>query len=176
MSDDCNLPPRKVVRVIIPKNKAEARKLRLLIRDYDLIVGIDPGVDTGFAEWDKRYKKLLLVETYKIHQALDRARKWSQLVNLDRVLVRVEDARLRKWLPKEKSNVEYRGRLQGAGSVKRDSKIWEDFLTELGVDFEMLGPRPGLTKWSEAYFKQVTGWTGKTDNHGRDAAANIYGL
>lgn len=159
------------------KNNAKQleRRARILVKDYDIIIGIDPGVETGLAVWDKTAKPraLITVETVKIHDALESVKIY---IKYFRVLVRVEDARLRKYLPREKSLSEERGKLQGAGSIKRDSKIWEDFLESLGVDYELLAPAAGRTKWSQEYFKTITGYTGKTSNHARDAAALVYGL
>lgn len=155
---------------------AQILKIRLLAKDFDIIIGIDPGVQTGFATWHKPTKELLAVNTWKIHRAireiLDMADK---RYHRERILVRMEDARLRQWLPKEKNNAQYRGKLQGAGSVKRDSSIWEDFLTDEKIAFELLAPAAGLTKWKPDYFNKVTGWPGRTSSHGRDAAILCYG-
>lgn len=146
--------------------------LRIRTRDFDLFIGIDPGVETGYAEYHKPTKKILRVNTLQIHRAFAAIDFEIGRKHKDRILVRVEDARLRQWIPKE------RGRevLQNVGSVKRDCKIWEDFLTDRGLAFELLPPAAGRTKWSADYFKKLTGYTSRTSNHGRDAAALVYGL
>jgi len=88
------------------------------------------------------------------------------------VHVRFEDARQRKYFGNSG-----REKLQGAGSVKRDSKIWEDFLTDLNISFDMPSPKEKGIKVDEAYFLKLTGWKGKrTSQHGRDAAMLIYGF
>lgn len=91
------------------------------------------------------------------------------------VYVRVEDARLRKKIPWQKDEKTERGRREGAGSVKRDAKIWEDFLTELGVPFEMVAPAKNKTKVSAEYFKKLTRYAGLTSQHARDAAFLVVG-
>ena len=91
------------------------------------------------------------------------------------VKVYFEDARQRKWLPKDTSSSEYRGHLMGAGSVKRDSVIWQDALTDWGIPFEMVPPRAGATKWDADTFARITGYKGRTSNHARDAALLVYG-
>ena len=139
-----------------------------------LFVGIDTGHDTGFAIWESGCQAFDAVATLKIHEALDRVRKLHAAYGDDLVVV-FEDARQRKWLPQERNNAQYRGRLQGAGSVKRDATIWEDFCQDLGIRYEALGPRKGLTKWSAETFRNITGWTGRTSNHARDAALLVYG-
>ena len=63
----------------------------------------------------------------------------------------------------------------GAGSVKRDAVIWEEFCIDNGIKFFSVPPAKGLTKWSAQTFSEVTGWQGRTSNHGRDAALLVYG-
>lgn len=147
-------------------------KARALARDYDVFIGIDPGVKTGIAYYYRKEKKLISVSTEKIHKALEAIDFTLKIHNKARILVRIEDARLRKFIQKEKG----REVLQGVGSVKRDCQIWEDFLEDRGIDYELLAPAAGRTKWKPDYFTKVTGYTGKTSNHGRDAAALVYGL
>lgn len=133
------------------------------------VAGIDCGVDTGFAVLDRQEKKLLCVDTLKIHQVMDRLKALHH--HSGGLFVRVEDARLRKWFGKSG-----REQLQGAGSVKRDAKIWEDFLTDNSIAFEMVAPKNNMTKVSGADFVRYTGWLKKTSVHGRDAAMLVVGF
>jgi hypothetical protein len=137
-------------------------------------IGIDPGTHTGLAEWDGDRRRFLLVATVPLWQALQEV---SNAAAAYRGGVRVvfEDARDRKWLPRERNLSEYRGRLMGAGSVKRDSAIWAEFLQDNGIAFDKVPPRPGLTKWTQEQFEHVTGWKGRTSNHARDAAMLVFG-
>ncbi len=153
---------------------------------YDLFIGIDPGVITGLSIWDKIEGDLITVQSLKITDAIFTVKLLLDFHLIDgyadgtfenyRKVIRIEDARLRKYLPKEKSISEQRGKLQGAGSIKRDCKIWEDFLIDYTVDFELVAPAAGRTKWTEDYFVKLTGWKGRTSNHARDAAALVFGL
>ena len=138
-----------------------------------LVLGIDPGVNTGFAVWDTTRRQLLRVDTLRITDALLAVLALQEGGGEIRVIF--EDARLRKWLPREMSNSEYRGKLMGAGSVKRDCDIWEEFCTEHSIPFEAVPPRKGLTKWTAESFARVTGWKGRTSNHARDAAMLVFG-
>lgn len=137
------------------------------MKKYRFYIGIDPGVQTGISLWDRNEKKLGIVSSMKIHEAM----KVVELWNLDIVKVRVEDARQRKWFGKSSREV-----LQGAGSIKRDCKIWEDFLTDLGIDFEMVAPKNNKTKLTAEAFKKITGYGQKTNEHARDAASLVFGL
>lgn len=137
------------------------------------LVGIDPGKNTGFAMWDTETQTFESVETLPIHAALISV---LELANRTAdVKVYFEDARKRKWLPKDATSSEYRGHLMGAGSVKRDSAIWQDALTDWGIPFEMVPPRAGTTKWNADTFARITGYKGRTSNHARDAALLVYG-
>lgn len=138
------------------------------------IIGIDCGVKTGVAVWVKYDKKLDHIDSCKIHEAMELV----DILNSNhpgQVFVRVEDARLRKWIPAGKNEREERGRREGAGSVKRDAIIWEDFLTDKGIPFEMVAPKDNKTKTSAAYFKQLTGYKEQTNEHERDAALLVFG-
>lgn len=134
-------------------------------------IGIDTGTKTGFAVWDG--KRFLEIETLKLWQALDRVRAIKE--QGEDITVVFEDARQRKWIPREKSISQYRGKMMGAGSVKRDAVIWEEFCTDNKIKYIALAPGKGMTKWSAQAFESTTGWEGRTSNHGRDAALLVYG-
>lgn len=131
-----------------------------------VIIGIDPGVKTGFALL--RDGKLLDCAAFQIHQAMRRV----ELLHADGSLKLVvyEDARLRRWYGTK--GVEA---LQGAGSVKRDSSIWADFLADLGCPVLALAPAKGMTKLDAKSFQRLTGWQWASNEHGRDAALLIWG-
>lgn len=143
-------------------------------KKYAIYIGIDTGVETGFAQWDKKPRQLSAVASLKIHAAMDLVRDIHRL-NPGLVLVRVEDARLRTWIPRESTARAEAGVREGAGSVKRDAKIWEDFLTDLGIDFEMVPPKQNKTKMKADAFRRYTKWEPVTNGHGRDAAMLVYG-
>lgn len=138
-------------------------------KKFDLIIGIDPGVNTGIAAWNVKDKSFLFIQTVTAVQAEEIVKKMA--VEGRQVLVRYEDARLRTWFGKAG-----REQLQGAGSIKRDCSRWEEFLTHNEIPFEEVAPRNNRTKMSADEFKKLTGWLSSTNNHGRDAAALIFGL
>lgn len=130
-------------------------------------IGIDPGVNTGLCVWSKEEKKIISLESVAIHEALNKVLIMTQHGEL---FVRLEDARLRSWIPRQKTEKAEFGKREGAGSVKRDCKIWEDFLTDHGIPFELVPPKNNRTKITSDYFKKLTKWTGRTNSHMRDAA------
>lgn len=136
-------------------------------------IGLDPGKHTGLAIWDTADQEFIRVETVSIHKALFLV--YDMRLIRPSIRVYFEDARKRRWLPKDATSSEYRGHLMGAGSVKRDSVIWQDALTDWGIPFEMVPPRAGATKWDADTFARITGYKGRTSNHARDAALLVYG-
>lgn len=136
-------------------------------------IGIDTGVNTGYAVWNAETRMLEDMATVKIHQAMKRVEAIAGCS--DKICVRVEDPRQRTWFGTENmSRNEERKRLQGVGSVKRDAGIWEEFLKDLGVEFEMVAPKRNITKLTHEQFVRLTGYTGKTNEHCRDAAMLVF--
>jgi hypothetical protein len=139
------------------------------------VIGIDPGVTTGLAVWDKAGKRLVEVTSMLVHEAMDRVREEHAAGLLCEVVF--EDARQRTWFGGVDAKVSRYGSAvrEGAGAAKRDARIWADFLESLGVRAIAQKPIPGTTKWSDAYFKRMTGWPGRTNEHARDAALLVIG-
>lgn len=145
-----------------------------VIRNYEYYIGIDCGVKTGLAVYKRSQKKLTQVASKTILSAIYEVRRLD-MNNPGAVFVRVEDARLRTWIPKQKDEKAERGRNRGAGSVMRDAQIWEEFLTEARIPFEMVAPKNNKTKTTAEYFKKITGWQLPTNEHSRDAAMLVFG-
>ena len=124
------------------------------------LVGVDPGVNTGFAV---KYKgEFSTIATFEIFDAIMTV--WDFAKSGQPIFVRIEDARQRTWFGKTD-----RERLKGAGSVERDCKIWEEVLTELQIPFEFVHPKNVKATTAE-YFEKLTGWGGRTSIHAREAA------
>lgn len=142
-------------------------------RKYDYYVGIDTGVNTGYAIWESAAKRFIMLRTVPIHEAMRRIEHWATLSDDQRnrkTFIRVEDARKAVFDRSKEAH-----KLRGAGSVMRDAKIWEDYLASIGADFEMVRPNGRLTKMAEDQFARTTGWTEPCSSHARDAAMLVYG-
>ena len=142
-----------------------------------IYIGIDPGPHTGVAVWDSKEGRFLSLETMPIHRAMEKVKEMShpfwhmdKLYNED-IQVIFEDARLRTWFGK--GNVS--AKAQGAGSVKRDCSIWEDFLIDSGIPFDTTKPGNVATKVTPSWFRKLTGWEGRCSEHARDAAMLVFG-
>lgn len=132
-----------------------------------IYIGIDPGVNTGVAVWNSDTKKFYAIESMSILDAM-------YIVNDQhcgcKVTVIIEDARQRKWFGKSGKE-----RLQGAGSIKRDCQIWEDFLKANEILHYWVAPKNNKTKMDATTFKNMTKYFGRTNEHGRDAATLVFG-
>ena len=137
-----------------------------------MIVGIDPGVITGFAVWDDATRSFKEIASLKIHEAM------QKIIEMKPDLVVFEDARQRSWFGGRDAKQQKFGAgvREGAGSVKRDCTIWEEFLKDLGVKYLALAPAAKGTKWEVDKFRSVTGWVGRTSQHARDAAVLVFGM
>ena len=141
-----------------------------------ILCGLDPGSHTGMAIWDGASRSFREVATLPLHRALEEVKRWHYTCLMQGVEFRVifEDARQRTWFPKDRNSSEYRGHLMGAGAAKRDAAIWEEFLTAMHIPFTAQKPQAGTTKWNADYWAKVTGWTGRTSEHARDAALLVF--
>lgn len=136
--------------------------------NYDLLIGIDPGVETGVAIWDqkkKHFRSVCSVQRVRAEQ--------TAMVGIGtgiRVLVVFEDARLRRWFGNSGPE-----RWKGAGSIMRDCQLWEEFCQYHNIDFIKVAPKNNRTKLSSREFQRITGYEGRTNEHGRDAAMLVFG-
>lgn len=135
----------------------------------DLVVGIDPGVLTGLAVWDKFRRELRVVASMGAMAAMAQVSG----LNRDGCLrgVVFEDARLRTWF-----GIKGREAWQGAGSIKRDCSLWEEFLRLHSIEFKAVSPRQKGSKLDAAAFERLTGWPHRTNEHSRDAGLLVFGL
>ncbi len=133
-------------------------------------IGIDAGVHTGIAVWHAHLQELTMVESMTITQAMEQVRMMADVLGRDNVRVYIEDARKRTWFGSAG-----RERLMGAGSVKRDSQIWDDFCREQDIEHVMVPPKNNRTKLSAEQFRRITNYKQRTNEHGRDAACLVFG-
>ena len=135
-----------------------------------ILIGIDTGVHTGFAvAFDHGEGGVLQkVESLSITRAMQSVLEYEDEHDLKDIMLYIEDARKRTWFTGG------REKAQGVGSVKRDAQIWEDWCTEQGLNFKMIHPAANATKKKVEDFKRMTGWTGRTNEHARDAAMLVF--
>ena len=131
------------------------------------LIGVDPGTNTGIALWDKKRRVFLQIDTCGIVDAMADVLLFAK----DDAEVWIEDARLCIWPGRGGA-----GKLQGVGSVKRDCSIWQEFCEHHNLPYMLIDPRHNRTKMKSPTFAKLTGWTERTNEHGRDAAMLVYGV
>jgi len=131
--------------------------------------GIDPGVKTGVAIWNSFEQEFYEIKTCTMTEAQILVLYYYDIYkDKGGFACRIEDARLRKFWPKGV------GRLQGVGSVKRSSQMWEEFCQVHDIPHMLRAP--SSTKMNAKMFARLTGWTGRTSEHARDAAVSVFGM
>lgn len=137
-----------------------------------ICVGVDPGHHTGIAVWDTSTRQFIEIRTTGIVSAMDYL---TELHKEKKIMLLVfEDARQRTWIPRERDIRQVKGRAMGAGSVKRDCSIWEEWCSARGIQFIASRPKTGMTKLTDAHFRGITGYDRRTNEHGRDAAMLVF--
>ncbi len=130
-------------------------------------IGIDTGTNTGIAV--SIGGELQRVESMTITQAMQAVLEYPS----DSTKLFIEDAR--QWVGFYGKTKQSESKRQGAGSVKRDAKIWEDWCEENGYQAVFIKPMGKGLKKSAEDFKRITGWQGRTNNHARDAGMIVWG-
>jgi hypothetical protein len=136
-----------------------------------IIIGIDPGTNTGFAAKDLKAGAFLEIKTVGIIEAMKDVERYMETYGRENVYLVFEDARKRRWFGEKGKEA-----LQGAGSIKRDCSIWEEFCNYKNIQFIAPAPAKGKTKYTSEYFKRLTGWKQRTSEHSRDAVILVYGF
>lgn len=137
-------------------------------------IGIDPGANTGVAMWDKKAQALTFVGSMLAVEAEEFVDSMVEKHFTEGVMVHVEDTRNMK-MPAEKQKSQQM--LRGVGSVHRDMTRWEQYLQHKGHTFVMRPlTKSQLRKSTDEFFRRVTGWNQRTNEHGRDGAAYVYGI
>lgn len=134
------------------------------------LIGIDPGTNTGYAVKNLETGQFMEIGSAGIIMAMDLLDAFFG----PECFAIIEDARLWNGYTKGMKAGEMRARAQGSGSVKRDSAIWEEYMKHYGLDYKMVPPSWKGAKIDAKFFSQITGWPGRTNAHGRDAAMLIH--
>lgn len=128
------------------------------------VIGIDPGVSTGFARFNTPAGFTELC-TLGMYHAQERILDIVERYGADYVLVCIEDCRLRKWVDPSLG----KERLRGIGSVERDCSLWQEFCERQGLAFVLVAPMAINTKMDKWEFAVVHDYPLDTSNHARDA-------
>ncbi len=141
--------------------------------EYDVLIGIDPGVNTGIAVKHKEGELVLTTVTF-----------WETIIELNantvkgrKLLVVIEDPNLNRPTFAKKG--------VSAGEIKKFGKVSQNvgmnkMMARLLIEYCELNKipvqtvRPKTAKWTAEALKAYTGYVGKSSQHARDAAKLIF--
>ena len=130
------------------------------------LIGVDPGVKTGFAIWDTKDKQFIEISTLRVWEFFEAISDIHHEFDQTDYKIVIEDARMRGV---------HASRAQGAGWVKVLSGQYEEYCRSLGFAVEMRRPHR-TSKMSAETFKNITKYKQRTSNHARDAAMLVFGF
>ncbi len=137
------------------------------------IIGIDAGKRTGVSLWSPKKGELIKLETLNFWDTVAFVRKHG---NPENTAIILESPGVNKptfGRQKLKRRVLDR-KAQNVGSVKRETKLLGEGLERDGFIVKYVAPIKGGGKWTAKQLEQITGWTGRTSQHARDAARLVY--
>ena len=139
------------------------------------VLGLDPGTTTGLAAVARGARSTpLFVESATPLETIERLTAWAGEGTLAGAYV--EDAReLPIYARHGGKNRGERDRVaRSVGGVDTLTTIYVELLTSLGVPVATVEPVKAA-KWDAETCERLTGWRGRSNQHGRDALRIVFG-
>jgi hypothetical protein len=139
------------------------------------VVGIDPGVNTGVAWYDREEKRVYDFGTsdfWKVYGDFANETAWRF-----EVVVIIETPMKTRLYARQDVEQGQRRREKiaaNAGGNSREAELLADGLEALG--YEVIRQKPTRVKWDAEQLARFTGITKRTSQHARDAIALCYGF
>ena len=134
------------------------------------VVGIDPGEHTGVAVYDRDYKQFLAVRTMDFWTAFEFV---TANYEASETLLVIENGSLNKFTNRQytedKSSATGERISRNVGMNNRESDLLIEGLRRQGFEVREFKPISGNGKWSPDQARRYTGYTGRTNEHVRDA-------
>jgi hypothetical protein len=142
----------------------------------DIFIGIDPGVETGYAVWCRSRKQFTELVTLSFWTAYDRIVA-NEPANVE-IFIENPDL-LPKALYRRTGVIEHplmRERMaKNVGSNRREASLLIERLQALGYTVTAVRPMTAR-KWTAEQFARYTRHEGRTSQHVRDAGRLVFGL
>lgn len=142
--------------------------------DARFVLGIDPGTTTGLAAFCPSVRRLAFVDSAGPLATLRLITAWHREGRLAAAVI--EDSRgLPIYARHGRANKGQRDRIaRNVGRVDCLTDLYVSLLDSLGVPVTSAEPARAK-KWDADTLRRVTGWTDRTNEHGRDAARLVLG-
>lgn len=132
-----------------------------------ITIGIDPGKETGFAVYDLEEKRLAVMETVNFWTAYSWALYYNEHFTVKCVVIEVPTSKHVFHKPGPNAAANQRMGVH-VGSVIRESELMANGLELHGLNVKRVEP---VGKRDAAAFKKAfPEWTGRSNQHCRDAA------
>lgn len=132
-------------------------------------IGIDVGIINGFSVFDREFKKLVEVRSYKLFELFYELAYWHDKEIFNDIEVFVENPKT--WKP---FGTVSKDKLQGAGAVKQTYKHIIEFLDYKQIPYTPTKVQGNLKKLNRATFEKITKWDKVTNEHARDSAMIVF--
>lgn len=139
--------------------------------NYRYAIGVDPGVTTGIAVWDRREKALTRMESMTWWEAFD----WIAGLDPTEYWITVEDSSKNNFTYKRHGGDISRKISRNAGMNQGMSRLMIEGLKRRGFTVREVVPG-GRKKLNSDMFRLYTKWEDCTSQHARDAAMMVFGL
>lgn len=135
------------------------------------IIGIDPGVQCGFAVWNRSIRQFDVIETLSFWEVMERVQAYNAPET--KLIVEVaHHAPTFRHLKAEGGNAHTLSKIaRNVGQVTREAQLLVEGLKRLGYAVAEVKP---AGKKDQAEFKRITGWAKRTNQHERDAALMAF--
>jgi len=139
-----------------------------------IMIGIDPGVNTGFAVWNTVNKEFDELMTVDVFDCMKELQLWQGLTR-NSLRVYIENPNLNRptFVRKGQSIRAMQKISQNVGSNKRDAQLLIDFCKKQGIDCQPV--RPVRKKLCHSDFVRITKYQKRVSQHARDAAMLVWG-
>lgn len=145
------------------------------IKRADIVIGIDPGVETGYAEWSRSRKQFIELNTLSFWATHDRIVQFNPFD----VEIFIENPDSKRAMYQRTDEIEHaRTREQIArkiGSNRREASLLIERFQSLGYTVRAVSPIKEK-KWNAEVFRRLTKYKGRTSQHVRDAGRLVFGM
>lgn len=139
----------------------------------ELAIGIDPGVDTGYAVWSRPSQQFVALLTLTFWQAYDRITACKP----DEVEIFIENPDSQRSMYRRTDIIEHQRQRErvatNIGSNRREASLLIERLRELGYRVTAVSP-VRARKWDAQQFIRYTSYQGRTSQHARDAGRLVF--
>ncbi len=139
------------------------------------VVGIDPGVKTGIAIWDRDHKEFRQISTWDFWDTVFALTR-STIYTPDSCLIVIEVAHYAPTYSHLKAEGQNKNTLskiaRNVGQVTREAQLLAEGLLRFGYEVQEVRPQGKAKKAADdvRQFQRLTGWMERTNQHERDAA------